>query len=121
MKRLLPLILVLILVLCACGNTAPVETTTEPTETTTMPTIDPVEEAEESLKAYRHPLNGTALLEPLTTRPVAVVINNLKGIFFDDDDFEHMSCSIDACWGKIGMTEIRICDHKDLKKCEFFR
>ncbi len=78
MKRLLPLILVLLLVLCACGNTAPVETTTEPTETTTMPTIDPVEEAEEILKAYRHPLNGTALLEPLTTRPVAVVINNLK-------------------------------------------
>ena len=50
-----------------------------------------------------------------------VIINNLKGIFFDDDDFEHMSCCIDACWGKIGMTEIRICDHRDLKKCEIFR
>ena len=56
-----------------------------------------------------------------SNRAINVVINNLKGIFFDDDDFEHMSCSIDACWGKIGMTEIRICDHKDLKKCEFFR
>ena len=22
-----------------------------------------------------------------------------------------MSCSIEASWGKIGMTEIRICDH----------
>ena len=56
-----------------------------------------------------------------SNRAINVIINNLKGIFFDDDDFEHMSCSIDACWGKIGMTEIRICDHKDLKKCEFFR
>ena len=51
---------------------------------------------------------------------VNVIINNLKGIFFDDDDFEHMSCSIDASWGKIGMTEIRIFDHRDLKKCENF-
>ena len=56
-----------------------------------------------------------------SNRAINVIINNLKGIFFDDDDFEHMSCSIDACWGKIGMTEIRIYDHRDLKKCEFFR
>ena len=46
-----------------------------------------------------------------SNRAINVIINNLKGIFFDDDDFEHMSCSIDACWGKIGMTEIRICDY----------
>ena len=44
-----------------------------------------------------------------------------KGIFFDDDDFEHMSCSVVASWGKIGMTEVRICDQEDLKKCEIFR
>ena len=50
-----------------------------------------------------------------------MIINNLKGIFFDDYDFEHMSCSIEASWGKIGMTEVRICDHEDLKKCEIFR
>ena len=56
-----------------------------------------------------------------SNRAINVIINNLKGIFFDDDDFEHMSCSIEACWGKIGMTEIRIFDHSDLKKCEFFR
>ena len=56
-----------------------------------------------------------------SNRAINVVINNLKGIFFDDDDFEHMSCSIEACWGKIGMTEIRIFDHSDLKKCKFFR
>ena len=56
-----------------------------------------------------------------SNRAINVVINNLKGIFFDDDDFEHMSCSIEANWGKIGMTEIRICSNKDLKKCDIFR
>ena len=52
-----------------------------------------------------------------SNRAINVVINNLKGIFFDDDDFEHMSCSIEASWDKMGMTEVRICDHKDLQKC----
>ena len=56
-----------------------------------------------------------------SNRAINVIINNLKGIFFDDDDFEHMSCSIEASWGKIGMTEVRICDQEDLKKCEIFR
>ena len=56
-----------------------------------------------------------------SNRAINVIINNLKGIFFDDDDFEHISCSIDASWGKIGMTEVRICDQEDLKKCEIFR
>lgn len=56
-----------------------------------------------------------------SNRAINVVINNLKGIFFDDDDFEHMSCSIEASWGKIGMTEIRICDHENLKKLGIFR
>ena len=56
-----------------------------------------------------------------SNRAINVISNNLKGIFFDDDDFEHMSCSIEANWGKIGMTEIRICSNKDLKKCDIFR
>ena len=55
-----------------------------------------------------------------SNRAINVIINNLKGIFFDDDDFEHMSCSIDARWGNIGMTEIRICDYENLKECELF-
>jgi hypothetical protein len=56
-----------------------------------------------------------------SNRAINVIINNLKGIFFDDDDFEHMSCSIEACWGKIGITEVRICDHKSMKKFDFFK
>ena len=55
-----------------------------------------------------------------SNRAINVIINNLKGIFFDDDDFEHMSCSIEASWGKIGMTEIRICDCKKLQTIDIF-
>ena len=56
-----------------------------------------------------------------SNRAINVIINNLKGIFFDDDDFEHMSCSVVALWGEIGMTEIRICDHRELRKSDIFR
>ena len=56
-----------------------------------------------------------------SNRAINVVINNLKGIFFDDDDFEHMACGIVADWGEIGQTEIRICSLEELKKCEIFR
>ena len=56
-----------------------------------------------------------------SNRAINVVINNLKGIFFDDDDFEHMACGIIADWGEIGQTEIRICSLEDLAKCEIFR
>ena len=55
-----------------------------------------------------------------SNRAINVVINNLKGIFFDDDDFEHMACGIVANWGDIGCTEIRICALDDLEKCEIF-
>ena len=47
--------------------TTTVETTTE---ATTVPTEPPI--------LYRHPLNGTPIDAPLTTRPVAVSINNIQ-------------------------------------------
>ena len=53
-----------------------------------------------------------------SNRAINVIINNLKGIFFGDDDFEHMSCSVEAHWGKIGMTEVTIFNYKDLKMAE---
>ena len=56
-----------------------------------------------------------------SNRAINVIINNLKGIFFDDDDFEHMSCSIEASWGRFGMTEIRVCGHNELGKIDVFR
>ena len=56
-----------------------------------------------------------------SNRAINVVINNLKGIFFDDDDFEHMACGVVADWGEIGQTEIRICALQELEKYEIFR
>jgi len=56
-----------------------------------------------------------------SNRAINVVINNLKGIFFDDDDFEHMACGVVADWGEIGHTEIRICAIDELEKCDIFR
>ena len=56
-----------------------------------------------------------------SNRAINVIINNLKGIFFDDDNFEHMSFSVEASWGQMGMTEVRICSHDELKKCGIFR
>ena len=55
-----------------------------------------------------------------SNRAINVVINNLKGIFFEDDDFEHMACGIVADWGEIGQTEIRICAVEELEKHEIF-
>ena len=45
-----------------------------------------------------------------SNRAINVIINNLKGIFFKDDDFEHMSCGITAEWGENAETVIKICE-----------
>ena len=45
-----------------------------------------------------------------SNRAINLIINNLKGVFFRDDDFEHMAFSVVANWGEIGRTTIRICE-----------
>lgn len=55
-----------------------------------------------------------------SNRAINVVINNLKGIFFKDDDFGHMACGIEAHWGENSRTEIRICELEDLLECPIF-
>lgn len=55
-----------------------------------------------------------------SNRAINVIINNLKGIFFRDDDFEHMACGIVANWGETGKTVIKICDFKMLSGYEVF-
>ena len=45
-----------------------------------------------------------------SNRAINLIINNLKGIFFRDDDFEQMAFSVVAKWGEIGRTTIRICE-----------
>ena len=113
MKKTIALLLCLCLFLSACGKqpvptvpsttpstaapttqptTAPTtEATTEATtEPTTVPTTEPV-------LAYRHPLTGEPLAEPLTVRPVALCTNNYKaaqpvlGISHADIIYEHIT------------------------------
>lgn len=55
-----------------------------------------------------------------SNRAINVIINNLKGIFFEDDNFEHMACGIVADWGGIGETTIRVCELNDLLGCAVF-
>lgn len=55
-----------------------------------------------------------------SNRAINVIINNLKGIFFEDDNFEHMACGIVADWGGISETVIRVCELNDLLGCEVF-
>ena len=55
-----------------------------------------------------------------SNRAINVIINNLKGIFFEDDNFEHMACAIVADWGGIGETVIRVCELNDLLGCAVF-
>lgn len=55
-----------------------------------------------------------------SNRAINVIINNLKGIFFKDDDFEHMACGIVADWGEVGETTIKIFDFKMLSVYDGF-
>ena len=54
-----------------------------------------------------------------SNRALNLIINNLKGVFFRDDDFEHMAFSVVAKWGQIGRTTIRICELSRLGNSPF--
>lgn len=43
-----------------------------------------------------------------SNRAINIVINNLKGIFFEDDNMEHMAFSVVGKWGEKGATMIRV-------------
>ena len=43
-----------------------------------------------------------------SNRAVNLVINNLKGIFFWDDDWSHMAFSVIGAWGETGRTVVRL-------------
>ena len=42
--------------------------------------------------------------------------NNLKGIFFKDDNMEHMAFSVIGRWGEKGVTIIRVLDFDQLQQ-----
>lgn len=43
-----------------------------------------------------------------SNRAINIIINNLKGIFFEDDNMEHMAFSVVGLWGEKGVTILRI-------------
>lgn len=45
-----------------------------------------------------------------SNRAIQVILNNLKGIFFEDDNMEHMAFSVVGRWGEKGATIIHILD-----------
>lgn len=106
MKRVLPVLLVLVLLLCACGTPEPTEPATAPTTAPTAaptqpptepptvppteaptvppteaptvpPTVAPSEPPSDEPVLYRNPLNGMPLDAPYVGRVFAVTINNV--------------------------------------------
>lgn len=83
MKKFLPLILVLCLLLCACGKES--EETTPGTDEVTETTVETTETTEETTEATEeqvqepvdvNPLTGEALDEVNDSRPYAIMLNN---------------------------------------------
>ena len=56
--------------------------------------------------------SDNARLWDTSNRAINVIINNLKGIFFEDDNMEHMAFSVVGRWGEQGVTTIRISELK---------
>lgn len=54
--------------------------------------------------------SDNAQLWDTSNRAINVIINNLKGIFFEDDNMEHMAFSVVGRWGEKSATIIRILD-----------
>ena len=54
--------------------------------------------------------SNNARLWDTSNRAIQVVLNNLKGVFFEDDNMEHMAFSVVGRWGEKGAIMIRILD-----------
>lgn len=60
--------------------------------------------------------SNNAKLWDTSNRALQVVLNNLKGIFFEDDNMEYMAFSVVGRWGEKGATIIRILDFDRLQQ-----
>lgn len=97
MKRFLPLLLVLMLLLTACSQPAEPSQSSRPTSSSTQESSSTAESSEPTETTgqtetslpedtsipeipldYQNPLNGQPLAEPYVGRPVAVMLNNIK-------------------------------------------
>lgn len=52
--------------------------------------------------------SDNARLWDTSNRAIQVILNNLKGIFFEDDNMEHMAFSVVGQWGEKGATIIHV-------------
>lgn len=59
--------------------------------------------------------SDNARLWDTSNRAINVIINNLKGIFFEDDNMEHMAFSVIGKWGEVGTTVIRISEFEQVR------
>ena len=62
---------------------------------------------------------NNAQLWDTSNRAVNLVINNLKGAFFDDDNYEHMAFGVTGRWGEEGVTIIRVMALNRVEKMVF--
>lgn len=60
--------------------------------------------------------SDNARLWDTSNRAIQVILNNLKGIFFEDDNMEHMAFSVVGRWGEKGATIIRISEFNKLQQ-----
>lgn len=54
-----------------------------------------------------------------SNRSINVIINNIKGILFMDDNFEHMAFGVTASWGEEAKAVIKIIDFDEQFKANF--
>ena len=57
-----------------------------------------------------------AKLWDTSNRAVNLIINNLKGVFFADDDHEHMAFGVAGRWGGEGATIVRVMSNDRLEQ-----
>ena len=60
--------------------------------------------------------SGNVRLWDTSNRAIQVILNNLKGIFFEDDNMEHMAFSVVGQWGEKGATIIRVSELNQLRQ-----
>lgn len=60
--------------------------------------------------------SDNARLWDTSNRAIQVILNNLKGIFFEDDNMEHMAFSVVGRWGEKGVTIIRVSELDQLRQ-----
>ena len=60
--------------------------------------------------------SDNAMLWDTSNRAINLIINNLKGTFFEDDNHEHMAFGVVGKWGEEGKTVVKIMSFERFKE-----